>query len=344
VASPPQALLRQALADHRAGQVEAAETGYRAAIAAAPELVAAHHNLINLLHAQHRLEELTPAYQALIAVAPTPELHMRLAVNLLRFGRYREAWPHYELRESRAGAAPTGSTPEWRGEPIAGRALLLWDEQGFGDQIQMARYIAPLQAMGARVEFACREPLRRLIEPLCPTASRYGEIRGKWDFWVSTMSLPFHFATSLETIPPPAAFAVRAGAATSGSGVGVVASGGTRNPNDANRSLPPEAAQRLLALPGAVSLAPEDTHAADFAETAKIIAGLARVITVDTAVAHLAASLGKPTSVLVTARFPPWQWMLERADSPWYPAARLYRQATPGDWTAPIEAAIADLA
>lgn len=335
-----QALFQRAIGDHRAGRLDAAEAGYRRLIDRAPGLLPAHHNLVALLRAAHRLEDLTPAYQALVALEPNPELHLMLAVNLLRFGRYREAWPHYEQRPSRAGASPQGTVPEWRGEDLEGRSIVVWDEQGFGDQIQMARYIPLLQARGARVEFAAREPLRPLIEPVCPTLPRYAENRGKWDYWVLSMSLPARFATTVETIPPPLPVASRAG----GRGVGVVTRGGGRNPNDANRSLPPEAAARLMAIPGAVSLEPEHTGATDFAQTAAIIAGLERVVTVDTAVAHLAASMGKPTWVLVTALWPPWQWMMGRRDSPWYPSARLYRQSRPGDWDEPIDRLLADLA
>ncbi|THD79869.1 MAG: hypothetical protein E7812_08295 [Phenylobacterium sp.] len=333
-----EARFRQALADHQAGRLAAAEAGYRSLITDAPDLAVAHHNLVALLRAQHRLEALTPAYEALLALEPTPELHLSLAVNLLRFGRYAEAWPHYEQRPSKAGSQPLGTVREWLGEDLDGRSLVVWDEQGFGDQIQMARYIPLLQARGARVEYACREPLRPLMEGLCPTLPRYAENRGRWDFWVSSMSLPARFGTTLETLPPP--MPVKLGKTRSkdrGAGVGIVTQGGGRNPNDANRSLPPEAAARLMALPGAVSLQPEDTGAADFARTAEIIARLERVITVDTAVAHLAASLGKPTDVLVTALWPPWQWMLERRDSPWYPAVRLHRQARPGDWSTVID-------
>jgi hypothetical protein len=331
-----EAVFRQAAADHRAGRLAEAEAGYRAAIARAPGLKEAHHNLVTLLRDQHRLADLIPAYEGLLAVAPSAELHRVLAVNLLRFGRYAEAWPHYELREARAGAAPAGTVPEWRGEDLAGKRLVVWDEQGFGDQIMMARYIPLLQARGAEVEYACREPLRRLMGRLCPTLPRYEEIRGRWDYWVSAMSLPARFATTLETIPPPMPIAAPAG----GQGIGIVTRGGDRNPNDANRNLPDGAAARLMALPGAVSLQPEDTGAADFEATAQIISGLERVITVDTAVAHLAASMGKPTAVLVTAFWPPWQWLLGRPDSPWYPAARLHRQAADGDWRAAVEAAI----
>jgi ADP-heptose:LPS heptosyltransferase len=112
--------------------------------------------------------------------------------------------------------------------------------------------------------------------------------------------------------------------------------GAAYHPNDANRSLPPTVAAELLALPGAVSLRPEDTGARDFQDTADLIAGLDLVITVDTAVAHLAASLGKPTWILLPAAKTDWRWQKERTDSPWYPSVRLFRQGSAGDWAGVI--------
>lgn len=166
----------------------------------------------------------------------------------------------FEQRPSRAGASPQGTVPQWQGEDLEGRSIVVWDEQGFGDQIQMARYVPLLQARGARVEFAAREPLRPLNEPGLPdpVALRREPRR---DYWVLSMSLPARFATTVETIPPPLPIASRAG----GRGVSVVARGGGRNPNDANRSLPAQAAARLMDIPGAVSLEPEQTGATDFA-------------------------------------------------------------------------------
>ena len=113
--------------------------------------------------------------------------------------------------------------------------------------------------------------------------------------------------------------------------------------NDQNRSLPAELGVELLALPGAVDLDPAATGAIDFQETAEIMAGLDRVICVDTAAAHLAGALGRPVSILLPWRNADWRWMRERTDSPWYPTARLYRQPVDGDWRTPLDLVRRDL-
>ena len=333
-APSPEDQFRAAAADHRAGRLAEAEAGYRALIAAQPDLLVAHQNLVALLRAQARVDDLAPAYRALLALAPSDEIHHALALNLLRIGRYAEAWPHFEHRAIKASSAPRGAIPEWQGEALEGKSILVWQEQGLGDQIQMARYIPLLQARGARAQYACSPSLQHLFDPFCETVLREGEVRGRWDYWVSSMSLPYRFGTTLETIPPPLAIAARPG----GAGVGVITQGNPGYEFDAHRSLrDPELAARVLAIPGAVNLDPAATGARDFADTAQIIAGLRCVVTTDTAVAHLAASMGKPTFILLSALWVDWRWMLGREDSPWYPAARLVRQPHPGDWTGAID-------
>jgi ADP-heptose:LPS heptosyltransferase len=126
--------------------------------------------------------------------------------------------------------------------------------------------------------------------------------------------------------------------------VGLVTRGSPTHRNDAHRSLPDALAAELRAAPGAVSLHPEDSGARDLQETAEIIAGLDLVVTVDTAVAHLAGSLGKPTWVLLPAHGCDWRWLRDRLDSPWYPSVRLYRQAAPGGWSEVVAAVRRDLA
>ena len=149
------------------------------------------------------------------------------------------------------------------------------------------------------------------------------------------MSLPRWFR------PVPTEPYLRGHAATRPGGVGIVWRANA-DP-DPCRAIPEALAQELLALPGAVSLAPEDTGAKDFQDTADLIAGLDRVISVDTSAAHLAGAMGKPTQVLLHARSADWRWLESRPGvAAWYPSARILRQPTRGDWRGLIDQIRAD--
>jgi hypothetical protein len=244
------------------------------------------------------------------------------------------------LLEARRGIAelkppaPAFPFPEWRGEPLAGRHIVVVAEQGAGDQIMFARYAAVLAARGARVTYGCQESLAGLL-PSSASAVARGVTA---DFWAPMMSLPHRLGLGAE-IPPPARIALPSG---SGGGVGVMATGSPTHLNDLNRSLTGRAAARLLAL--GRDLSPAATGAASFRETAEIISGLDLVISVDTAVAHLAASMGKPTWILLPALGVDWRWGWSGETTPWYPAARLYRQPQPGAWSSVLDEVERDLA
>jgi len=264
-----------------------------------------------------------------------------LCLALLAAGDYAEGFRRYDIRFTRKlgrVAKPALSFPEWRGEPLAGRSLLVWMEQGFGDQIMFARFIPVLAAMGAEISLLAPPPLVRLFASL---PARIIAAEGRvaippHDFWIMPASIPGLLGVTEAAIPA----APYLPGAPSGSGIGVASRGDPRHPNDSERSLPPAAAAELLALPGAVSLLPEDTGAPDFEATAELVRGLEQVITVDTSLAHLAGAMGKPTWVLLPAQNCCWRWQSGREDSPWYPSVRLFRQRTAGAW-APVLAAVA---
>ena len=325
-----ESLFAEAYAAHQRGDFAKAERGYRGLIRSKP--LEAQHNLGLVLGALGRFDQAEAAFRAALAVQPNPGSRYALAELLLADGRYADGWPLWEARRDIPEMQiprPELDFPEWRGESLAGKRLLVLREQGFGDMIMMARYFAPLQAMGAQIVFFCPPELHRLMQRLgvSVVGANPDPAVIRSDYWALVGSLPVRLETRLDTIPPPARFAGLALA--SGGGVGVMPAG-SRALQDDPRSPPPRYGTRLLKL--GRDLSPAATGAGDFDDTAKIIAGLDLVISVDTAVAHLAASLGKPTWVLLPARGADWRWLRGRDDSPWYPTARLFRQRSPGDW------------
>lgn len=271
-----------------------------------------------------------------LALAPGWDVaRFHLAQALLADGALELGWLHYEARRTipplPEPVAPL-PFPEWRGERLEGRRIIVVGEQGHGDQIMFARYLEPLSRLDAEVLFVCNPP----VAPLFPGAVSGFSRRTDADFWVHLCSLPLRLGGP---IPPPARISVPT---AGGGGVGVVPDGSRLLANDENRSLRGADAERLLAL--GRDLRPEATGARDFLDTASIIAGLDVVISVDTAIAHLAASMGKPTLVLLPAVGVDWRWPRSGAESAWYPSVTLYRQQTPGDWSAVLEQVSADAA
>lgn len=280
------------------------------------------------------------------ALPLTPSLPQTEAVHdygePLAQGRFHLGWALYENRRRGRGAVfdpvtqwPELRCPEWQGEDVDGKHLLVFLEQGFGDQIMFARYLPLIEARGASVTYICSAELARLFPNGHPARRRQDFAPAH--YWALAGSLPLRFGTSLEAIPPPYDFKLHIG---NGGGIGVVPSGRPTHENDAQRSLDAENAQRLLSV--GCDLRPQATGARDFLDTARIIADLDLVISVDTAIAHLAASMGKETWVLLPAKGCDWRWLRERSDSPWYPAVKLHRQRT--TWTEVVDGLQAEIA
>lgn len=299
-----------------------------------------------------------------------PAVHYNLALTLLRAGRLREGFDEYEWRwqvprfhEHRREFVQ----PLWRGEPLHGRRILIYGEQGAGDAIQFARYAPLVRNAGGDVVLEVLPHLERLagwMEGAYPIVNAFAA-DVEFDLQCPLMSLPQRFGTELDSIPAPARFSIPAAIQadwarrlrTGRTAVGVVWAGNPAHADDRARSLPANRLLPLTRLPGIdwwslqVGAAAADTPAGianladdllDFGDTAAAISQLDLIITVDTAVAHLAGSLGKPVWLLL-AYASDWRWLLDRADSPWYPSLRIFRQQRPGEWSDVIARVAAQL-
>ncbi len=278
-----------------------------------------------------------------------------LGALLLSIGDYAQGWP---LLEARTRLSPdmvvpiNPSFPQWRGEPLAGKSVLIWIEQGFGDQIQFARFANEMKARGAaRITLACRPALAHLFTSLKGVDEVMGVAVGahvvvaQHDYWSRYFSLPEHLGITLQNLPSAPYLAVPADRVSHGPAQGRVGLAWRASPtgfNAAAKGLSDRVAQRLLDL-GVVSLDPADTGVGDFADTAAIIDRLDLVVSIDTSVAHLAGAMGKPCWTLLPYVHTDWRWLRGRADSPWYPTMRLYRQAAPDDWSPVVERVKTDL-
>ncbi len=262
----------------------------------------------------------------------------------------------------RCAAAARIEVPKWAGQELQGKTIFLYAEEGFGDTIWFARYLPLLAQRGANLILACPVVLHRLLRSLpCPIRLlRPEEDIPEYDYQSSLFSLPFAFATRLDSIPADVPYlkadpeiVEKWKPAMAGAGkrlkVGLAWSG---RPLPYGRSIPPESLKPLsnpnvqffglqdgLADPNVINL---KSQISDFADTAAVIHHLDLLITIDTAAAQLAGAMGKPAWVLLK-RIPDWRWLLDRESSPWYPTLKLYRQTAWDDWTSPIERAAADL-
>jgi tetratricopeptide (TPR) repeat protein len=336
------------------------------AIALRPRYAGAFHNRALALIEQGRHEEALAAFREVFAVDPghTAARWHEALLRLLR-GEYPAGWDGYEWRfkHKEIGLRMRDfSVPQWRGEPLAGRTILLHAEQGFGDTIQFARYASMVAAQGARAILEVQPALVSLMASLPGTAMIFarGDPLPAFDAHCPMPSLPLAFATTLETVPAQTPYLAapadriaqwRARLPAGAPRVGLVWSGNPRHKNDRSRSLSFDTLAPLVAVPGIdfISLQkeprPADTEALarshnvldlgpelqDFGDTAAAISLLDLVITVDTSIAHLAGALHKPVWILLPTRVD-WRWLLDREDSPWYPTARLFRQRAAGDW------------
>ena len=307
--------------------------------------------------------------------------HIRAALHeaLLELltGDLAAGWKHYESRWSQPDAKEVRHFPQplWTGQDLTGKTILLHAEQGFGDTFQFLRYIPLLAARGAKVLLVVQSDVQSIagrVQGIAQLIPNGGELP-PFDLQCPLLSLPAAFGTEVNTIPAntpylsalperTAFWRARLGPARAYR-VALVWAGRPTHGNDANRSLALQHLENLLRLEGveAISVQKGDALAQidklpegckllnispeiqSFEDTAAILCEVDELVTVDTSVAHLAGGLGRQVRVLLPL-IPDWRWLLSRADSPWYPTARLYRQSARGVWAGPVAALVADVA
>ncbi|WP_158258315.1 tetratricopeptide repeat protein [Rhodopila globiformis] len=350
------------------GRYASAIGSFKLAVALDPGAAASWSNLGIVLKADGQFQRAIAAHDRAVTLQPdNPQFRVNRAVALLHAGAWEQAWPDFEHRLDlvetpgfdRARLMPSLAA----GDSLAGRTILALHEDGFGDTLQFLRYLPLLAERGATV-IACVPPALERVMRLVPGVAAVVTDAGRspaHDHVCPMFSLPRVFGSTIDTIPPVPRLAFDPPPRPSGTQprVGLVWAGQARpylpgfRALDRQRSAGLAAFAPLAALTGVrfVSLqmgptarqpAPpglvlEDAMAevTDFLDTARVIAGLDAVVSVDTSVVHLAGLVGKP--VLLLDRYDGcWRWLYGRADSPWYPNLRIFRQEQPGDWSAPM--------
>lgn len=409
-----EALVNLGLLQERAGELDTAENCYREALMLDPDGLQALLNLAVLLTARKCFAEAELVYLQALTLAPDSAVtwsnfgvlracmqrdheaeeyyrnaleidatyakaRFNLAYVLLRHGRFEEGWRCLEARDCYLSWAANFNFPQWQGEALSGKSVLIGFEAGHGDMIHFCRYAQELKNKGASfITLLCHPALKRLFASL-PGVDQVCDFNQKidtegWDYWSPPLSLPYYCQTRLATIPLDIPYLSAAPQLTeawaqrlplrpdSQLRVGLAWQGNPRFENDAERSLVSvEILRPLMAVIGVqfISLQqgpgqdqlpragfevlPLGAGLEDFADTAALIANLDMVISVDTAVAHLAGAMGKTCWLLLPDYRADWRWLIARTDTPWYPSMRLFRQRRGGGWPEVITSVAAAL-
>lgn len=317
------------------------------------------------LQASGNLEDAIVFFRRAIALKhDAGQARFNLSLALLAQGDYDAGWPEYEWRRSLEDDQPLHRRfvqPEWNGVSLAGRRLLVVSEQGLGDTIQFVRFLTPLKAMRARITLECQPPLVSLLSQL-PAIERVlaqGEPLPDFDTHVRLTSVPGILGTQVDDLPleipylraEKSRIEIWKSKLRDGFNVGISWRGSPSHLFDRMRSIPLREFEPLSRIPNVnlVSLQQmagseelddvafpvqsfqEFSRKGGFLDSAGILQNLDLLISCDTSLVHLAGAMGVKTWVALPF-FPDWRWMLNRDDSPWYPATRLFRQARPGAW------------
>lgn len=349
------------------GEIEASVETHRKAVSLAPKSPDAVYNLGLALRDMARNEDAIACFDIMLAAKPdNTDCLWDRALSQLLLGDLKGGFAQYEWRWHLSYNPPRGFPQRlWNGTDFSGQTLLLHHEQGFGDSLQFIRFAPQVKAKGGTVIVECQPELARLFETVdgIDTVIPAGRPLPPFDVYAPLLSLGSILGVELSNIPAKVPYlAAPKGAGKDVAGqvahmtaraftIGIVWAGKPTHRNDHNRSCPFKHFLGLTELAGTrfVSLqkgervsemattacpalvADAGSRLDDFADTAAVIEKLDLVITVDTAIAHLAGALGKPAWVLLPFA-PDWRWMMDRTDSPWYPTLTLFRQSAPGNW------------
>ncbi|MES2013541.1 MAG: tetratricopeptide repeat protein, partial [Pseudomonadota bacterium] len=364
--------------EQRMGRNAAAETHYLRALALRPAYAEAGLNYGRLLRNTDRLDAAENIWKGLLERDPTYSLaRMNLAMLDMVRGHWKQGWVNYEARWLVDSMPEFNRTrrdellaraPEWCGESLQGKTLLVYPEQGAGDTFQFLRFLPALRKRGAYVLLAATPNSQSLIEAsgLCGANRLTTDSNDSIDFHVSLLSLPYRLGLdepglSMDNPYLQAPQASKASwserlADAGGLKVGICWSGNPQHANDSNRSVELSVLDSLFVSQGITWVSLQRTLRSgeaeclaklpqirrygelldDFGDTAGLIANLDLVISVDTSVVHLAGALGKPVWILLS-KVQDWRWLLERKDSPWYPTACLFRQRIAGHWSETVD-------
>ena len=321
------------------------------------------------------------SYKQSVSVEPkNAEFHSQLGTTLLLTGDFKNGWMEYEWRRKIGKYKKYFAEPFWQGNDLAGKTLLVYAEQGMGDTIQFYRFISLLEHRNCTVILECHPPLKPLFEAwglASETVQIFaiGEKLPNFDFYLPLMSFPYvlglenvdqiplFFPSQVSDVLPNMPLQIPL-EKRGNLKIGLVWAGNPNHNRDKQRSMKLNQLSSLFDIPNCVffslqvgesrtelyqmmdqiqglSITDLGQTFSNFVDTAMAVSQLDLVVSVDTAVAHLAATMGKPTWIMLSAN-PDWRWLLQRSDCPWYPTVRLFRQQVLGDWSY-VVASIADV-
>ena len=346
------------------GKLGEAISAFKSALSLQPRVAAAHYALGVVLKDAGKVTEAVACFEAATALDPEHAgAQWNMALGRLLCGDFTEGWKTFGwYTKVKSANARHFTQPAWDGRPLAGQTILLYEEHGYGDTLQFLRYAGEIKKHAGRVLVSCRPEMARLASsaPGVDAVISDKDPIPAFDVHASFFALPMLMGTTLQSIPGEVPYFFpqsdlvaawrRRGVLKAGVNAGIVWRGNKKT--DARRAMETAHVAKICAVPGVnwlslqMDVTPEEqgllsaagvqgcgSLVSDWADTAALISTLDLIVTVDTGVAHLAGALGKPVWILLPA-VPDWRWLLERADSPWYPTARLFRQPAADDWDA----------